>query len=210
MNTYEQIAQYYDTLVNRYGHDPRACDYGHTVSQQIKFSVLSQVINETDKTLLDIGCGFADFSDFIFEKCPNIEYTGFDLSTEMIRCAKELHISLTPPNHHSIYLYQRNILENPPGDNSFDVVMSNGIFYLLGNNAFDIMKEIVCTMYKVSKRIVAFNTLSLWAPNKEENEFYADPLAVLSFCHTITPYVTLRHDYHQRDFTIFMYKGQNS
>ena len=42
----------------------------------------------------------------------------------------------------------------------------------------------------------------------KEGEFYTDPLQTLAFCRTLTPWVTLRHDYHSRDFTIYMRKDQ--
>jgi hypothetical protein len=53
---------------------------------------------------------------------------------------------------------------------------------------------------------LAFNSLSNWANDQEANEFYADPVQVLNFCRELTPWVVLRHDYHPRDFTVYMYK----
>jgi hypothetical protein len=53
---------------------------------------------------------------------------------------------------------------------------------------------------------VAFNSLSAWATDQEAGEFYADPLRVVDFCRRITPRVVLRHDYHPRDFTVYLYK----
>ena len=64
-------------------------------------------------------------------------------------------------------------------------------------------------MYEASNYAVAFNSLSSYCMNKEEDEFYADPLDVFKFCLSLTPWVSLRHDYHHRDFTIYMYKNQN-
>jgi SAM-dependent methyltransferase len=197
---YNRIAQYYDTLVSQYGHDPKACDYGHSASQQIKFSVLSKVICGKEKTLLDIGCGFADFADFLSLQHPKLQYTGYDLSPQMIKNAQNIHPGLP--------LYQKNILESPP-DTSFDIVTANGIFYLLGDNAFGIMKKIITAMYASSNIAIAFNSLSSWTQDKEENEFYADPLETLAFCRTLSPWVVLRHDYHPRDFTIYLYKQNN-
>ena len=42
----------------------------------------------------------------------------------------------------------------------------------------------------------------------EPGEFYADPVQTLSWCHTLSPFVVLRHDYHSRDFTVYVYKAQ--
>ncbi len=200
MKKTEEIASYYDKLVKQHGHDPKACDYGHAESQQIKFSVLSGVLRGKEKSLLDIGCGFADFADFLHKRHRKLVYTGYDLSAEMISYAQALHPSLV--------LRQQNILEVPPSE-SFDIVTANGIFYLLGCDAFFVMKELIVSMYKVSNIALAFNSLSSWASDKEENEFYADPLQVVEFCRTLSPWVVLRHDYHPRDFTIYLYKEKN-
>jgi len=98
-----------------------------------------------------------------------------------------------------------NILDNSIRER-FDLVTANGIFYLLGREAWPTMQEIVRRMYAIAEHAVAFNSLSTWAEEKEAGEFYADPAEVLQFCRTLTPWVVLRHDYHPRDFTIYMYK----
>jgi len=62
-------------------------------------------------------------------------------------------------------------------------------------------------MYALATTAVAFNSLSAWAPDQEAGEFYADPLQVVDLCRRLTPWVVLRHDYHPRDFTVYMYKN---
>jgi hypothetical protein len=59
---------------------------------------------------------------------------------------------------------------------------------------------------RVCRKAVAFNSLSAWAPAREPGEFYADPVAILTLCRELTPRLALRHDYHPRDFSLFMYK----
>jgi hypothetical protein len=68
------------------------------------------------------------------------------------------------------------------------------------------MRSFVSRMWQMAKVAVAFNTLSSWAPDQEAGEFYADPVETLAFCRTLTPRLTLRHDYHRRDFTVYMYR----
>src|SRR5580698_8834420 len=77
---FARIADYYDSLVRKYGHDPRACDYGRAESQKIKFRVLSEVLPLANSSLLDVGCGFADFATFLGERFPGLQYSGIDLS----------------------------------------------------------------------------------------------------------------------------------
>lgn len=195
-----EIGNYYNGLVDKYGHDPKACDYGHANSQTIKFEVLSQAASYDSKSILDIGCGFADYYDFLSKKFRNINYHGVDISERMIDNAKKLHPGLK--------LELRNVFDNPPPE-KYDIVTSNGIFYLLGQESKSLMYEFIEKMFNLSEQLIVFNSLSTWATDKEEKEFYADPMETVAFCKTLSPWVTLRHDYHPRDFTIYLYKNRN-
>jgi SAM-dependent methyltransferase len=193
---FERIATFYDGLVARYGHHPRAADYGRVESQRIKFEVLSQAILPTDRTLLDVGCGFADYGRFLAEQGRQVQYSGIDLSPKMI---EEAQRSLP-----GIDLRVANVLDDTAVTGTFDVVNANGIFYLLGDDAWELMQRLVRRMFALSRRMVAFNSLSAWAEDQEPGEFYADPARVLDFCHSLSRRVVLRHDYHGRDFTVFV------
>lgn len=190
------VASYYDSLVKKYGHDPRACDYGRPESQLIKFNILYQGILTDGKTILDVGCGFADFYTFLEARTNSVKYTGIDISDQMINHARQIHPNLD--------IRKLNILKDDPG--RFDYIVANGIFYLLGRNAWTMMKQLVSRMYDLSEEGIAFNSLSIFSPEKETGEFYADPGKVMNYCLSSSKKVVLRHDYHERDFSVFMYK----
>ena len=190
------VGRYYDNLVARHGHSPFACDYGRPESQQIKFSVLAEVMPLSGKSILDVGCGFADYADYLEQKFTRVSYSGVDLSAAMVEGARKHRPDRS--------IRRLDILQDEPG--RYDVVTANGIFYLLGSKAAPLMRRIVTRMFELSREAVAFNSLSAWAVDHEAGEFYADPLQTVDFCRTLTPWVVLRHDYHHRDFTIFMYR----
>lgn len=194
---FARIAGYYDGLVQKYGHDPRACDYGRVESQNIKFRVLSEVLPLANSTLLDVGCGFADFATFLGGRFPGLRYSGIDLCDAMVNEAQR--------NHPRLDLRVANIFD-AAFDRTFDVVTANGIFYLLGDQAWPMMRQMIERMYALATQAVAFNSLSPWATDQEAGEFYADPLQVVDFCRRLTPWVVLSHDYHPRDFTVYLYK----
>ena len=197
LNIFEKIDKYYESLIKRYGHDPKACDYGVSASQTIKFRVISEVADLSGCKILDVGCGFADFAEYLEKKVGNIHYTGIDICEAMILKARQIRPHLE--------LLHLNILDQQ-FKRKFDYVSANGIFYLLGSQAKDLMLSIVEKMFNLAECGIAFNSLSSWAPKKESDEFYADPLKTAEFCHAMTPNIVLRHDYHPRDFTIYMYK----
>lgn len=196
---FARIADYYDGLVRKYGHHPRACDYGRVESQRIKFRALSEVLPLAQCSLLDVGCGFADFTTFLGERFPGLRYFGIDLCSAMVNEAQR--------NHPDLDLRVANIFD-AAFDRTFDVVTANGIFYLLGDRAWPMMQDMIKRMYALATTAVAFNSLSAWATDQEAGEFYADPVQVVDYCRRLTPWVVLRHDYHPRDFTVYLYKNQ--
>ena len=194
---FPQIASYYGDLVDKYGHDPRACDYGRAQSQEVKFRVLTDAMPLDNCHVLDVGCGFADFQRYLTRRFSRLRYSGIDICpamvTEALRIDPRLDVRVA------------NLLDCPFNE-QFDLVSANGILYLLGDNAWPIMQSLITRMYALARHAVAFNSLSAWATDKESGEFYPDPLLVVEFCRTLTPWVVLRHDYHPRDFTIYMYR----
>lgn len=200
MNRFERIGRYYDALVARYGHDPRACDYGRAASQRTKFEVLAAVQPLAGRSVLDVGCGFADFAVFLRQRSRAVRYTGIDLSAAMVEQARRLHPRLD--------VRRGNVFDARLG--RFDVVVANGIFYLLGAQAERLMRRAVRRLFDLSREAVAFNSLSSHAPDKVRGEYYADPAATLAFCRRLTPWVVLRQDYHARDFTVYMYRSRGA
>jgi len=199
--SFDSIADYYNKRVDQYGCHPSACDYGRPESQRKKFQVLAEVCDLTGRSVLDVGCGFADYATYLQERFPNVVYEGVDLSPSMIRQAQLLHPFLDLRVH--------NILdESVPEEPTHDVVTANGIFYLLGDEAPQLMRQLVKAMFGRARIAVAFNSLSTWAQTLEPGEFNADPLATVAWCRQISPWVVLRHDYMPHDFTVLLYRKQ--
>ncbi len=196
-DSFDRITKFYDSLVDRYGHDPRACDYGRAESQATKFKVLADVMDLKNKRVLDVGCGFADYADYLRDRFGSVTYVGIDISTRMISEARRLRPNLD--------LRVCNILDDTV-NGTFDVVTANGIFYLLGDEAPGLMHQIIRRMYETAQSAVAFNSLSSWAEIKQPGEFHADPAETMEFCRRCTPWVTMRHDYLPHDFAIYMYR----
>ena len=88
----------------------------------------------------------------------------------------------------------------------FDYVIASGIFFLRKEDPMGHMEKVVSAMFQKSIKGIAFNSLSAWALEKTEREFYAEPQKVLEFCKKLSPHIILRHDYHPADFTVYVFK----
>jgi SAM-dependent methyltransferase len=194
----ERIGGFFDARVERYGSDLRAIDYGRRESQQIRFDVLADAMPLAGAKILDVGCGFADFADYLASTAPDAGYVGIDISRSMIAAARRRRPGLD--------LRVLDIMTDDPGG-PFDLVVANGIFYLLGEDAEPIMQALIQRLFERCRRAVVFTSLSSWAPVRQPGEFHADPVRVLDFCHNLTPCLRLRHDYLAHDFAIYLYRS---
>ncbi|WP_424096601.1 class I SAM-dependent methyltransferase [Moorena producens] len=197
----QKISNFYNNLIDQHGQSLEACDYGHPESQAIRFEILSQAIPLNGKKVLDVGCGFAAFADYLFSKYERVSYEGIDITPKMIETAKVLHKNLP--------LKVLDLFNEDPGG-TYDLVVANGLFYLFGDNADFLMKQLIKRMYTFCSEALAFSSLSVYAKTKEAGEFYADPMQVFEYCKTLTPWVVLRHDYLPHDFMIYMYKNSQN
>ena len=193
----DKIANYYDGLVDKYGYDPRACDASAAKSLEVRYKALSEVADLTGKSVLEVGCGFGDLGFYLQQKYTGVRYLGIDVSHRMIEEGRKVHPNLS--------LRVQNVLDLKKAE-GFDVVLAQGIFYLLGDNAETKMHTLVEKMFSLSREALAFCAISAWTLNKRNDEFYVDPLALLDWCRKLTTYILLRHDYLPHDVALYLYK----
>jgi SAM-dependent methyltransferase len=191
----QQMSDHYRPLIEEHGDSFRAVDWGSGKGQEVRFQVLSEVADLTNSSVLDVGCGIGHFVDSLAEGGFTADYLGIDFLPEMVEVARRRH----PDRCFKV----ADIVEDG-GTCRADYVVGSGLFTFGDRNVFE---AIVRAMFAACEKATAFNCLSGWAPDKEPGEFHADPLEVLAFCRTLTPWVSLRHDYFPHDFTLYMYRG---
>jgi SAM-dependent methyltransferase len=197
----QRTINHFTELASRYGVDARSLDWGSRESQRLRFAILAQVGSMEGARVLDVGCGMGDFYGWLRERGGEVDYHGIDITPVMIDTARRRF----PEARFDIGAFhtQKNDIEEP-----FEYVVASGIFYYRQASAVEFMHRTITAMFSRCTQAVSFNSLSLWSPQQTPEEFYADPLDVLVFCRTLTPWVVLRHDYHRHDFTIYMYRAQ--
>jgi len=194
------VTSFFGGLVDQYGYDLRSLDFGARESQLKRFEVIAHYLPKTEFSLLDVGCGFAELADFLESQGLKVKYSGIDLTPQMID-----HASKRRPDLNLIY---GNIIDGVI-DDTFDYVVCSGIFYMMGENAEQLMMELVRKMFSMARHRVIFNAISTWADRTHQGEFYADPLRTISACREITRNMVFHHDYMPHDFTIMLNKSGN-
>lgn len=194
----ERNVRIYSARVMQHGQDVKALGWGSRESQGRRFAVLSEVGKLNGSSVLDVGSGLGDFYAWMRRKRLRVRYTGVDITPGMVDKAR----ARFPRTQFRVC----DLLDGSQLVAAHDYVLSSGIFTHSGRSAFEFLKTMVRRMFDLSEQALAFNCLSGWAEEKEVGEFHADPLRVVSFCRTLTPRVVLRHDYHPRDFTVYLYR----
>lgn len=194
----ERTVLFYQALLEKHGHSFRALNWGSAESQRKRFEVLSDVGMKSGDRILDVGCGLADFYAWILEQNPGVNYTGIDITPSMTQAA----LNRFP----DVEITNKTIFDLEVSVDVFDYVVASGIFFLRREDPMLHMEKVISAMFQKSAKGIAFNSLSTWALEKTDREFYADPQKVLEFCRKLSPNIILRHDYHPADFTVYVFK----
>jgi SAM-dependent methyltransferase len=193
----ERLRRHYAPLLARHPADHRGVDWGSAESQRRRFEVLAAVGNLAGASVLDVGCGLGHLHDFLAARGIGADYRGIDLLPEMVEAARR-----RAPDAR----FELARVGDLPGE-SVDYVLASGVFTFADEAA---LRRDAAEMFRICRCAAAFNSLSAWAGRGDPGEFHADPGATLDWCRTLTPWVALRHDYHPRDFTVYLYRDRPS
>jgi len=207
----KMITRYSDRYKEK-GYDVTTLGWGDVDQQILRFAqTLEKKVLFEDKTILDIGCGFGDYYDFLKVNEVSIrEYIGYDVNPDLISEAQERH-----KTNSKTRFEVANILE----DREKNVVANIGV--MLGVLNLNMTGSI--DNYEYSKKIIRnaldlvdeclivdflSNKLSPEYP-KEDFVFYHDPAIMLDFALSLGAEVVLKHDYPpmpQKEFMLFIHK----
>ncbi len=196
-------ASIYASSASKHGFDVKTLGWGSRESQLRRFEVLAGIGDLQGKRILDVGCGLADFYEWLSERGTKVDYSGVDVTPEIVDMAREKFPKLQ--------FYQGGILDFDVSSlGSYDYVFASGIFTHRRSAPGQFLFSAVERMYSLATRGVAFNSLSTWGDSSDPGEFNADPLETVASCRRISPRAVLRHDYMPHDFTVFLYRSPNS
>ena len=77
-------------MAEKHGYSSKSLAYGSDKSQEIKFDIVTEVGIEDGCSILDVGCGFGDYFNYLKQKgIKNVKYCGIDISNKIVDFAKE-------------------------------------------------------------------------------------------------------------------------
>ena len=181
----EEIRSRYRSRFKKYGAGIKTLASGTEERRSIRFDVLTQIGIVNGSSVLDVGCGFADYFDYTNELGINIHYTGIDIVPEFIESAKK-----TKPE---IDLEVRDLQESPYPSGSFDFVISSQVFnYRLSNQKNEqLVKDMLKLMYETARYGVAADFLTSYVDFQQDELFYYEPEELFRYSKSLTKRVSL-------------------
>lgn len=198
-----KIDAYYSGKLRDFGPTPRGVDWNSEQSQVTRFEQVARLLPEgSDFSVLDYGCGYGAFLDFLNARDRYPRYIGFDISEAMIESAQTLHA------HNERAFFTANAAALKPAD----FVVASGIFSVkMDVTAPQWEKYVRATierMHALSRKGFAFNLLTSYSdPERMRDDlYYGQPAEYFDLCEGYSRWVALLHDYGLYEFTLVVRK----
>jgi len=198
MKKIDVILKFYEKQFKEHGpNDVQSLGWGSRWSQTRRFEILTEIGIKNSDSVLDVGCGFGDYKTFFNLNDMNVEYCGVDINKTFLVIAEG--------NHKGVKFINGSMVDV---SNSYDWIIASGIFALDYDNWNIETMKTLNEMVRKAKKGVAVNFLSSLTKRKgvDINKFVDPVFVVNEFIVKISSSFSLRHDYFDNDFTIYMYK----
>jgi SAM-dependent methyltransferase len=191
----KRIVDRHRDSLKRHGYHPKALYWSSQKIQVLRFKVLADIGIKSGDSVLDIGCGFADFNGWIKRQGRDISYTGVDLSPDLIRVAREKDPDAA--------LFCGELSDFDFAAESYDWVVLSGALNEQLHDDGAYARRIISSMFDLCRKGVAFNLLDARHLKAHDLKSFM-PVEILSYCSKLTLNIKVIDDYLDNDFTIYM------
>lgn len=199
----EKVKKSYQNLFHEHGYSPKTLGWDKG-KQYLRFRELTNLWNLENKSILDVGCGFGDFINYLeFEGIKSFKYEGIDIVDEFIEIGKKNH------QHENIKFRVGNLLSMEFHE-IFDFGIASGTFNskIDGINGYDYIESNLRKMFKNCKIGIAANFLTDRVDYKYDHNFNSSAEKILSIAYGLSRRIILRNEYFPYEFSIIIYKKQ--
>jgi len=199
------VDHYYTEKIKLHGTTSLGVDWNSPESQELRFEQLTKIIDSSVKfSINDFGCGYGSLYSFLVKKNCQLQYYGFDISSEMIQKAKQ--------KHQNISRAQFKIGHAPWKKSDYGI--ASGIFNVRLKSPKPLWEKYILNtldrMNSFSQKGFSFNCLTKYSDKNKMRSYlyYADPLFLFDYCKKkYSKNVALLHDYALYEFTILVRKN---
>jgi SAM-dependent methyltransferase len=193
------VLDFFNKRYDAHGKSPAAMAWSER-GQSVRFDRVETLLPEKFESLLDVGCGFGDFSRRLN---PAVQYEGWDICENFLKQAQQ---------GKNISYQLRDVLTDPPQENSFDVIVGIGAFNVDTGRNLEQAKQAILSMYKGSRSSAIISLLSSLADKevqeKNPETFFYNPVDIFEYCTTFCRKFDVFHGYFPHDFTLRLLKDE--
>ncbi len=200
----EKVAKYYGDKISRFGPTALGVDWNKPEYQEARFAQFLRLLPRDRRfSLLDYGCGYSAFYEYLKARGFRMEYIGCDISEGQIAAAQSKF------GDHTDFHVQVSSLPTK----SREFAIASGVMNVKLDIDAKVWTEYVLQciglLDSVSTEGFAFNMKSSLSDPEYRKEFihYADPSSMFEHCaRYYSRNLSLLHDYDLYDFTILVFK----
>ncbi|MDQ6991692.1 MAG: class I SAM-dependent methyltransferase [Mariprofundaceae bacterium] len=182
----------------RHGYHPCALYWSGKDIQDIRFQVSADIGIQDGDSILDVGCGFGDFKCWAEKKELTLDYTGIDLSPDLLAEAEK--------RHPDAKFLEGDLFDMTFENENFDWVILSGALNEQLNDKSAYAKRVIQRMYRLCRKGVAFNMLD--GRYLQAHDLHSqNPEYMLRYCQDLQAKCELHDDYLKNDFSIYMYRA---
>jgi SAM-dependent methyltransferase len=202
--THDKVIDAYRRLYAVHGYSPRALGWDKG-KQFLRFHQLTSDWDLTGASILDVGCGFGDFVDYLrFMNIQNYTYTGIDLLGEFIAEGKKRYSSPQAT-------FLQAAFEDYDSPSTFDYVIASGVFNLKveGIDAYEQILRSMTKMFGLSQVALSVDFISSKVDYAHQHNFNSSPETILSMAYGLSRNVILKNNYFPFEFAVTIYRDDS-
>lgn len=199
----DELKAHYKRTFAEHGPCAKGVDWRDEQTANVRHAKLFKLFEDDHQsTILDVGCGYGRFYEYLLEKKFSGQYYGIDVVEEMIEQAQLSHGFERFENKNFLDLGKNK---------KFDYLVVNGIFtQKLGVSQIEMEKYMLNFIEKLfdsCNKGIAFNVMSNHVNFFANNLFYKSPSELISYISSkISPNFVIDHSYGMFEYTVYIYK----
>ncbi len=193
-----QVVRRYQQRIAKHGPTFASLNSGNEPKQAMRHSVHASALRGAKPSVLEIGCGLADFYKYLLQQQRDCSYHGYDIVPEYIDECRRVYPEAT--------FALRNLFIEGIGETYDTIVMSQVLNnrYQKSDN-MQVMQRALELAFQHSQVSVSIDMVSTYVDFHNPDLFYYSPEEIFRIARAVSPRVLLRHDYRAFEFCIQLF-----
>ncbi len=191
-----QIIKYHNDRIHDFAEDYKKLGWKERKSQVLRFEALVEGFDLNYSSVLDVGCGYADFKPFLDKQFSKVSYTGIDIVPDFANEAARRFANDRLANVIQGDFYTTSMTE-------VDYVFCCGAL-CYRNSDPDFPYKMIRKMFYTSRKGIAFCMLDNELFPKHPVLTGFEKKKIIKYCKSLTHKVLMDDNYLLDDFTIKM------